>query len=341
MEHKEIAARPLSAEEVDALTALVRGRESFVVRHRAHAVLLLFDQGRAYEDVADIFGVHPNTVRNWAERWTAARIDGLYDRPGRGAKPLFDASEEERVVAQVAREPRAVRTALPEIERVTGKRPSLDTVRKILKRHGKSWKRQRKIPKGTPTEEELANGKADLEELARLAHDGEFALIYFDETGFSLMPSVPYAWQDRGRAGTVGIPASRSPRLEALGFLDPAAGTLRTFPHRGSVNSRTIIDVLDAYCEELQAPAVVVLDNAPVHVAQAVRERRPQWERRGLSLYFLPRYSPQLNPIEILWRRIKYAWMPPHAYTSMTALQHALDDILDSFGSRYTIQLAN
>jgi transposase len=341
MEYKQIAARPLSTEEIEALTALMRSNESFVVRQRAHGVLLLFNNGRSYEDVADIFDVHPNTVRNWAERWTGARIDGLYDRPGRGPKPMFTAVEEELIVACVEREPRSLQAALPEIERLTGKRPSLDTLRKLLKRHGKVWKRQRKIPKGTPTPEEYAQGEADLQELARLAADGEFALIFFDESGFSLMPAVPYAWQDRGRTATLGIPASRSARIEELGFLNPATGALRLFAHRGSVNSTLVIDVLDIYCDELEQPAVVVLDNAPVHVAKAVLDKRPEWERRGMTLYFLPRYSPQLNPVEILWRRMKYAWMPRWAYTSVGALQDALREITNGFGKCYGIEFAH
>jgi len=64
-------------------------------------------------------------------------------------------------------------------------------------------------------------------------------------------------------------------------------------------------------------PTVVVLDNAPIHTSHAVAAKLDEWERLGLTLYFLPPYSPQLNLIEILWRKIKYEWMPNSAYTSL------------------------
>jgi transposase len=137
------------------------------------------------------------------------------------------------------------------------------------------------------------------------------------------------------------IPASRSARIEELGFLNPATGALRMFAHRGSVTSALVVEVLDTYCDELEQPGVVVLDNAPVHVAKAVLDKRPEWERRGMTLYFLPKYSPQLNPVEILWRRMKYAWMPRWAYTSVGSLQDALREIIAGFGKHYTIQFAN
>jgi hypothetical protein len=79
--HKQVAACPLSIVEIDALRALVPSSESFGARQPAHGTLLLFKNGRSYEDVADVFDVNRNTARNCAERWTAARIDSLHDRP--------------------------------------------------------------------------------------------------------------------------------------------------------------------------------------------------------------------------------------------------------------------
>ena len=78
----------------------------------------------------------------------------------------------------------------------------------------------------------------------------------------------------------------------------------------------------------------------PVQTSKAVIEKCEEWEKRGLTLYFIPRYSPELNLIEILWRKIKYEWMPSLAYASMKALKMALRNILDSFGSRYTIRFS-
>jgi len=48
-------------------------------------------------------------------------------------------------------------------------------------------------------------------------------------------------------------------------------------------------------------------------------------------------YSPELNLIEILWRKIKYNWLPLRAYLSFDHLQSELKNILDQFGSKYKI----
>jgi len=89
------------------------------------------------------------------------------------------------------------------VEEVTGKRVHIETLRRIAKKNGKVWKRKRKNLKGKPDKEAYKQGKADIEELKLLSSQGDFDLAYFDASGISLQPVVPYAWQDQGRDGTL------------------------------------------------------------------------------------------------------------------------------------------
>ena len=82
---------------------------------------------------------------------------------------------------------------------------------------------------------------------------------------------------------------------------------------------------------------LVVLDNAPIHTSQAFQARIMDWFRQGVGLHGLPPYSPELNLIEILWRKIKYQWLPPNAYLSFNHLKAELQAILSQFGSKYKI----
>lgn len=341
MTYDEIADYPLSQDQIAQLNSIIRGYDPYHVRNRAQAILLLFADHRSFDDVASFCRVHSNTIRNWAKRWIDCGIDGLYYIPGRGVKPIFSRTEEDFIVGYVEDEPRSLRRVAQIVEDVTGKRAGVETLRRILKSRGKSWKRERKVPKGKPEQEEYEKGKTDVEQLQKLANDGEFALYYFDVAGFSLVPEVPYAWQDLGRKGTIGIPTSRSKRINVLGFMNPTTNDLRATKLIGSVNSDIIIDVMDAFCDDLQGPSVVILDNASVHTSKAVAANIDGWERRGLTLYFIPPYSPELNLIEILWRKIKYEWMPTWAYATMASLDEALREILGSVGGKRRIQFSH
>jgi transposase len=77
-------------------------------------------------------------------------------------------------------------------------------------------------------------------------------------------------------------------------------------------------------------PRVVVLDNAGLH-AKAARLARRELIGRGIYLYFLPAYSPELNEIEPVFRQVKYQEMPVRSYTSRAALREAVVEGFDSY----------
>lgn len=63
--------------------------------------------------------------------------------------------------------------------------------------------------------------------------------------------------------------------------------------------------------------------------------KKTVYERR-LTLYFLPPYSPELNRIEILWRKIKYEWLDFRKHARVE-LEEALDRIQAGFGKDYNL----
>ena len=105
----------------------------------------------------------------------------------------------------------------------------------------------------------------------------------------------------------------------------------------GSVDTSVIIECFNQLSAQLDKRSYVLLDNAPMHRSKAFIQQIPQWVRKGLIVKYLPAYAPELNLIEILWRFIKYYWLPFSAYTSFQCLCKAVEDILTRFGTDYTI----
>jgi putative transposase len=79
-------------------------------------------------------------------------------------------------------------------------------------------------------------------------------------------------------------------------------------------------------------PRVVVLDNGSLHVSKAVKARRRGLAGRGIYLYYLPPYSPELNRIEPVFRQVKYQEIPVRSYTSKPALREAVENGFNSYG---------
>ncbi|WP_166805132.1 IS630 family transposase [Nitrosococcus wardiae] len=199
------------------------------------------------------------------------------------------------------------------------------------------WKRIRRSLKDKRDPHAFEQGKQVIEVLRTQCAQGDIDLYFFDASGFSLTPCVPYAWQPLGE--WIEVPMAKSRRVNVLGFLHPQ-GLLHPFVFEGSVDTEVVIAAFDALCQTLTRPTWVVLDNAPQHTSQAFKARLPEWEKAGLFLYYLPPYCPELNLIEILWRFIKYRWLPFSVYQSYATLKEALENRLANFGKEYHITFA-
>ena len=72
-------------------------------------------------------------------------------------------------------------------------------------------------------------------------------------------------------------------------------------------------------------PTIIALDNANFHRSHVVRDARPELRQRGIHLYLLPPYSPELNDIERLFRTLKHHELPERTYPTLDGLEDAVD----------------
>lgn len=159
--------------------------------------------------------------------------------------------------------------------------------------------------------------------------------IYFaDEAGFSLTPYVPYGWQKIGEQ--VGIPTKKKQVANVLGLLNPLNKHLISYTAKDKemINSEFMIKRFNDLAEKIDKETMIILDNAPWHKSEVFMAKLHQWQQQGLYIFHLPAYSPHMNLIETLWRKIKYKWLRPKDYHSKTALKKRLKEILTGFADQ-------
>ena len=208
---------------------------------------------------------------------------------------------------------------------------SKNTLKRFLKKLGYSYKRARKsITKHN--KEAFAEAKEDIVLLKKeILEDKNQNLYFFDESSFSLTPNVPYGWSPKKE--TIEIESSRSTSLKVLGFLG-LDNQLKAYTTYSSVNSDVVIGIFDDFVKKLpkDEKATVILDNAPTHTSNKFQDKIEDWKKNGLTLYFIPPYSPELNRIEILWRFMKYHWIEIKDYASTDFLEEYIHGVLSSYG---------
>ena len=150
-----------------------------------------------------------------------------------------------------------------------------------------------------------------------------------DETDFrntQRMINVLKEWEDDGECD--------------LYFFDEAGFSQSSSTE--SVTSEIVIEAFDQFAahKDPDAFAVVVLDNARMHHSKAFQRKIVDWMAHRIHLVYLSPYSPELNLIEILWREIKYRWLPLTAYSSFDKLCDSVKNVCNSYGKNYSITFA-
>jgi transposase len=201
---------------------------------------------------------------------------------------------------------------------------------------GYSYKRVRKSLKSKRDQQVFDWQYAELERFIELYEYNYIDLFYADACHFSLVPNVRYAWQRKGEE--ILLPAVRKTALSVFGIMNLDC-QLHYQTFEGTLNSEKIIAVIDEFVQHIKKQTILVIDNASVHHSKAFETKITQWQEQDLYVYFLPKYSPELNKIEILWRFIKYSWLPFDAYANIQNFKERLTDILQNVGNKYKIKL--
>ena len=155
-------------------------------------------------------------------------------------------------------------------------------------------------------------------------------LVFVDEMGANVSLSPLYAWSRRGVRAHAKAPRNWGKNVTLLASIT-AGGTGPCL----AVEGPTTRGVFETYLERALAPAlrpgqVVVLDNLSAHKGGRVKEIV---EARGCELIYLPPYSPDLNPIEQAFSKVKGSMRKAEARTR-EALIEAMGRALDAVTAR-------
>lgn len=161
--------------------------------------------------------------------------------------------------------------------------------------------------------------------MEQLSEQEVIDLFYGDESHVCSEGYVPYGWQFPGE--DVFIPSEKGYRLNCWGLIS-RSNECYWHTSEDSIDSRFVLERLDMLSLTIHKPTFIVLDNASIHTAKIIKARIPVWQRRGLHLFYLPTYSPQLNIAETLWRHMKGGWLRPEDYSDDETLAYAVNRCL-------------
>lgn len=276
------------------------------------AAVTRVEAGESPEFVASGMGINRRTIYRWLAAYHYGGDQALQARPIRGAKPKLDAR-------QMAKLSQIVRTKNPLqldfefalwtlamirelIRRQFGVRLSEVSVGRLMKRLG--FTPQRPLYRAWQQDPELVERwrKVEYPKIAARAKR-EKALVFFaDESGVRSDHHAGTSWSPKGQTPLVKATGARF-SLNMLSAVN-ALGHFRFMTIEGRVTATVFRDFLKRLITGMDRKIFLIVDGHPTHKAKLVRSFVAQHSAR-IELFFLPPYSPELNPDELAWAHVK------------------------------------
>lgn len=210
-----------------------------------------------------------------------------------------------------------------------GRKVSRNTLRTILRSAGLRWKQCKKLlTNGSP--EKRADFVEQFQSLYERMCRGEVIVIYLDEVHLHQDMEVGYTWSPVGEANWI---PSTSPglaaRLNWFGAYNFTEGDCFIWEN-GKCNGRTTIEFLQQLSARLgktDRQVVLIWDGASYHRSRKVRAYA---ERLGFQILPLPGYSPDLNPIEGLWKWLREEVTQHYCHQTLDELRQDCFSFIDN-----------
>jgi transposase len=295
--------------------------------------------GESPEVVARVYGVNRSSIYRWLR--LAKKTDGLAAKPHYGPATRLSPMQFERLEELLLEGAKAhgwatelwtCARAATLIRRHFGVSFHHDHVGRML--HDRlNWSSQKPRRKARErNEDEIAAWKREsFPRIAQAARNRGAHLIFLDESGYMLTPTVRRTWAPKG-SGPILTCWDRRDRLSAISCLtvSPKAGRLNLYfqllPH--NVKGPDIVNFLGELKKTLGCPFTVVWDRGTVHDksgdVQKFLAKHPE-----ILTEKLPAYAPELNPDELVWNWTKYGRLANLAAENTDCLaEHVIDELI-------------
>ena len=178
-------------------------------------------------------------------------------------------------------------------------------------------------------------GEEALAAVEKSAQRQNALIVFEDESGVSLLPSVRATWAPRGHTPVLHHPFNWK-RLSLAGALayEPDGSTAHLFfqLRPGAYNDAPLIEFLTELHDDAQRAVLLIWDGLPSHRSH----RMTEWiasQRHWLSVERLPGYAPDLNPIECVWGNLKSTELANLCSGTIDEVANVAEDGLDRIGS--------
>jgi hypothetical protein len=167
-------------------------------------------------------------------------------------------------------------------------------------------------------------------EILKLAEEKNAYILFGDEASFPQWGSLSYTWAKKGQQPVVKTSGKRR-GYKVFGLIDYFSGRFFCKGHeKGRLNSASYESFLSEVLSKTRKHIILIQDGARYHTSKAMKKFFAKKANR-ITVYDLPSYSPDYNPIEKLWKKIKEKEIHLHYFPTFDSLKNKVEEALLHF----------
>lgn len=278
---------------------------------RIQAVKAVIQRKQSPEKVIAVLGFHRSCIYDWLKLYRKGGYKALKSSKAKGPEPKIGRTEEKKLIRWLMKDPRQLHfdfglwtlEMIQELIRQKfNKEMHVTTVSRLLDRIG--FTHQKPLFRAWQQDPEKVQRwfEEEYPAIQKEAKKENRQIFFEDEAGFRSTDAKGKTWSPKGNRPIVKTTGARF-GLNAISAVSPK-GELRFSLYDGPFNGEVFIDFLQRLLDSVEGNITLIVDGHPVHKRIKVKEFIEGTHGR-LKMYFLPPYSPELNPDELVWQQTK------------------------------------
>jgi transposase len=323
--------------ETQLILAQTKGDLSEIKRIMA---LLSIVAGHFVNDVADILKISIETIRQAVHRFLLSGATALKSKSRPGRPPKLTKTQRRKLYDMIQKGPAAAgfpgacwRT--PMIQHLIKIKfnvfYSVKYLSELLKNMGFSYQKATFVAANRDKKERKEWLKKTWPEILNKAKKMNAHILFGDEASFPQWGTLNYTWAPIGEQPVVETSGTRR-SYKVFGLIDYFTGRFYAKGHEGKLNADSYIDFLAEVLSKTKKHIILIQDNAPYHTSMQMIEFFDEHKDR-ITVYHLPTFSPDYNPIEKLWKKVKQAGTHLHYFPTFESLILKVEDMLEMFSN--------
>lgn len=300
--------------------------------------ILAIAEGICQQQVANTLQVSVESIRLWLSAFLLNGIGGLEAKKSPGRPPKLNKTQKKELAEIIDKGPAEAGFLSncwrsPMIQNLIYEKYgifySVHYISQLLKNMGFSFQKARFVADHLDEQAREKWLSQTWPEILSSAKKKNAYILFGDEASFPQWGTLSYTWARRGNQPTIPTSGKRK-GYKVFGLIDYFTGRFFYRCQEDRLNSASYIQFIKDVLSKTKKHIILIQDGAKYHTS--AEARRFLAERQGrLTVYDLPSYSPDYNPIEKLWKKVKKDGTHLHYFPTFQCLVDKVEEALVYF----------